>query len=142
MVKNKEHLICLSIELLLLLLKQYFSLKYLFNIIQFISKVIKIQWSKVVCITGVCRQISPPLFHWSPLTSCHLHIWINLKSLHIPVEINLMITSLYTAEMVPIQHTSLPTILESFFPFSKNTDHKVVELFAVSYHTSLKIPNG
>ena len=62
MVKNKEHLICLSIELLLLLLKQYFSLKYLFNIIQFITKVIKIQWL-CASLVSIVKNLSHPPFH-------------------------------------------------------------------------------
>jgi hypothetical protein len=42
------------------IIKQYFSLKYLFNIIQFITKVIKIQWLCASLVSVV--KPFPPLF--------------------------------------------------------------------------------
>jgi hypothetical protein len=62
MVKNKEHLICLSVELLLLCHnKTIFFIKVfiliLYNLLQ------SNQNTMIVCITGVCRQTFPTPFH-------------------------------------------------------------------------------
>ena len=51
--------------IIIVIIKQYFSLKYLFNIIQFITKVIKIQW---LCTSpvSVFKPFPPPFSLISP----------------------------------------------------------------------------
>jgi hypothetical protein len=53
--------VCLLNYYYCVIIKQYFSLKYLFNIIQFITKVIKIQWL-CASLVSVVKPFPPP-FH-------------------------------------------------------------------------------
>ena len=66
--------------IIIVIIKQYFSLKYLFNIIQFIIKVIKIQWL-CVSMVSVVKPFPPPFSLISP-DFRSLHIWINRPTVH------------------------------------------------------------
>ena len=57
--------VCLLNYYYCVIIKQYFSLKYLFNIIQFITKVIKIQWL-CASLVSVVKPFPPPFSVISP----------------------------------------------------------------------------